>query len=443
MRLFRSLAGRLVASLILVTVAFGVAAATWGSMTLRREINEAMDSSMRDAARRLLPLVVDDLFGRDPQQSPRRLAESVSDDEGAQLIFQVRDGTGRVLIHSYDALPEPLTSALTPGFSDEAGWRIYTEAAVSGTIFVQVAERETQRDKETLEAATGFLVPMVVLTPLSAIVAWLVLSRFLRPVTTLRGEISARHGDDLSPIRTDGLPTELAAIAKSVNSLMRRLRMALHAEKEFTANAAHELRTPLAGALAQTERLIAETRDEAAQARAMRVKTALSNLANLSEKLLQLARADAGMASGGPTDLALVAKLVVADLEQHEENRDRLRLELPAQGAVKAAIDTDALAIVLRNLVENALRHGAEGGKVTVRIGGDASLAVTNDGPVVPVPNDLVKRFERGATRSGGSGLGLAIVARILQQVDATLVLNSPVPGRKDGFEAQVRFPAG
>ncbi|MER9949434.1 ATP-binding protein [Mesorhizobium sp. M0047] len=442
MRPLSSLAGRLVASLILVTVAFGLVAAGTGSITLHREINEAMDSSMQEAARRLLPLVIDDLFGREASQSPRRLAEAVSDDDGGRLIFQVRDATGHVLIHSYNAPAEPLTAELVQGFSEASGWRIYTEPTVSGTVLIQVAELDARRNEETLEAATGFLIPMVILIPLSALFAWLTLARFLRPIETLRGEISARHGDNLAPIRTEDLPSELAAIAKSVNSLMRRLHMALDAEKEFTANAAHELRTPIAGALAQTERLIAEAPDEAARKRPRQIKVALGELASLSEKLMQLARADAGVAvAGNPADLAAVAALVVEDFEQRSENKGRLRLETPDKGKAMAAIDTDALAIVLRNLIENALRHGTEGGAVVVHIDEDARLSVVSQGPVVSAPAGLIRRFERGATGAEGSGLGLAIVNRILQQIDASLALNSPASGRQDGFEATIRFP--
>jgi len=443
MRVLDSLAGRVVVSLILLTVAFGLVAAGTGSITLHREINEAMDSSMQESARRLLPLVIDDLFGREPSQSPRRLAEAVSDDDGGRLIFQVRDAGGRVLIHSYDAPAEPLTAELVQGFSEASGWRIYTEPAVSGTVFIQVAELDARRNEETLEAATGFLIPMVILIPLSALVAWLTLARFLRPIATLRGEISARHGDNLAPIRTDDLPSELAAIAKSVNSLMRRLNMALDAEKEFTANAAHELRTPIAGALAQTERLIAEASNEAEKRRPRQIRAALSDLADLSEKLMQLARADAGVAvAGKPADLAAVAALVVEDFEQRGQNKGRLRLKTPDNGKALVAIDTDALAIILRNLIENALRHGTEGGEVVIRITDDARLSVVNQGPVVPAPDGLVKRFERGETRAEGSGLGLAIVNRILQQIGATLTLDSPASGQQDGFEATIRFPA-
>ena len=253
-----SLVGRLVASLILVTVAFGIVAAATGSFTLHREINEAMDRSMQEAARRLLPLVVDDLFGRETAQSPRELAEAVSEEEGQRLIYQVRDSQGRVVLNSHGAPATPLTAGLMRGFSEEAGWRVYTEPAISGTLFIQIAESDQRRNEETLEAAAGFLIPMIALIPLSAILAWLTLTRFMRPIGRLRAEISARDGDNLTAIDTEHLPVELAAIAKSVNRLMRRLHMAMEAEKEFTANAAHELRTPIAGALAQAERMIAE-----------------------------------------------------------------------------------------------------------------------------------------------------------------------------------------
>ena len=440
-----SLVGRLVASLIFVTVAFGVVAAVMGSFTLHREINEAMDNSMQEAARRLLPLVIDDLFGREaPQgtiQSPRELAEAVSEEDGQRLIYQVRDSQGRVVLHSYGAPAAPLTTGLEKGFSEAAGWRVYTEPAVSGTLFVQVAESDARRNEETLEAATGFLVPMIALTPLSALLAWLTLRRFMRPIARLRTEISTRHGENLAAIDTEDFPSELAAIARSVNSLMRRLQMALEAEKEFTANAAHELRTPIAGALAQAERMIAEAPHDGDKKRPRQIRAALANLSNLSEKLLQLARADAGMAAAGPSaDLAAVAALVVADFERHAENECRLVLERPPTGAIEVAIDPDALAIVLRNLIENALRHGAEGRKIVVHIDDCARLSVVNEGAVVSAPEKLIRRFERGTTHAAGSGLGLAIVGRIAQQTGATLNLMSPATGRKDGFEATVQF---
>ncbi|CDX21343.1 Integral membrane sensor signal transduction histidine kinase [Mesorhizobium sp. ORS 3324] len=435
-----SLTRRLVISMFVLTSAFGLIAAAAGSVTLHREINEAMDGAMQQAARRLLPIVIDDLFSKDLTAAPRQLAEGASGEADDRLIFQVRDKDGRLLLRSHDAPDAPLTDTLDQGFSENKGWRIYTEPAVSKTIFVQVAESTAQHNEEIFEAALGFLLPIVALTPVSALLAWAMLARFLRPVGQLRGDISERHGDNLEPIRTHSLPVELASIAGSVNKLMRRLRMALDAEKEFTANAAHELRTPIAGALAQADRLLIEASDEITRKRARQMKTALRDLANLSEKLMQLARADSGLAeSDTPSDLMGVATLVTTDFQHLAEGGERIGLSGPASGPM-VSIDADALAIVIRNLIENALRHGSAGKPVTVAVQGEGTLRVVNEGPVLPRKElgQLIRRFHRGSTPADGSGLGLAIVARIVQQARGTLVLNSPASGRQDGFEAIV-----
>ncbi|MDX8481508.1 ATP-binding protein [Mesorhizobium sp. VK24D] len=437
-----SLIRRVVVSMLFLTSAVGLIAAAAGSVTLHREINEAMDGAMQESARRLLPIVIDDLFTKDLTAAPRRLAEGVSGEADNRLIFQVRDKDGRLLLHSHDAPATPLTDTLEQGFSENKGWRIYTEPAISKTIFVQVAEAIAQRHEEMYEAGIGFLLPIVALTPVSALLAWAVLARFLRPVGRLRAAISERHGDNLDPIRTHDLPVELASIARSVNKLMRRLGLALEAEKEFTANAAHELRTPIAGALAQADRLLIEASDEATRRRARQIKAALSDLANLSEKLMQLARADSGLAeSDTPADLMRIAALVVREFQHLGEGGERAVLSGPASGPM-VSIDPDALAIVIRNLVENGLRHGAAGSPVTIAVSDDAALRVANEGPIVAREElgKLARRFLRGSTQADGSGLGLAIVAKIVQQAGGTLVLNSPASGKPDGFEAIVRF---
>jgi two-component system OmpR family sensor kinase len=445
MKLPGGLVGRLLAALMLVTTAFGLTAAAIGSITLHSQMNEAMDVAMQQAANRLLPLVLDDLPAHEAATGPRRLPEESSDEDGARFVYQVRDSEGRLLIHSHDAPAEPFPVDLRPGFSEAAGWRVYTVASAGEAIFVQVAERDRDRDAETLEAATGFLIPLAALMPIVVLAAWLVLTRFLKPLAALRAEIGERHGDNLAPIEAGRFPSELAAIAKSVNVLMRRLRMTLDAEKEFTANAAHELRTPIAGALAQAERLLAEAADEPTRRRTQQIRSALGNLARLSEKLMQLAKADAGVAATStPVDIAALSSLVVEEFRHGQDGGGRISLERPPGGRIRACIDADAFAIVLRNLIENALRHGAADRPVAVHVGQDGAVSVVNEGTVVPAASlkTIVKRFARGRTGSDGAGLGLAIVNRIVQQAGATLTLHSPAAGRDDGFEAIVRFPA-
>lgn len=438
-----SLVRQVVLSLLMVTILLGLVATGAGLATINRELNESMDAAMRQVARRLLPLVVDDLFRQDAPETAIRLPDSLSDEDGEPLVYQVRDGSGRVLLRSHDAPEAPLTATLEEGFAQTKGWRVYTEPSVNDSIFVQVAEANETREEETLEAALGFLLPIAALTPLVAWFAWRVLVRALRPVEDLRGEIDERRGDHLEPIETAGLPVELSSIAGSVNALLARLNTAIEAEREFTANAAHELRTPLAGALAQADRLISEAGDDAARHRGRQVKAALNHLARLSEKLLQLARADAGTAvNGAPVEIGGLAALVIADIERQQNARGCIVLRR-GHGPAMVGVDPDAFSILLRNLLENALLHGERGGTLEVTVLPDR-LTVANDGPVVAPErlSKLTRRFERGGAEVEGTGLGLAIVERIAGQLGGRLDLVSPRTGHDGGFEARVSFTA-
>jgi two-component system, OmpR family, sensor kinase len=439
-----TLSRRLTWALTGLAIFFGSIAVGWGTFTLHNEMNEAMDSAMRETARRLLPLVVDDLYGRDKAlEQPRELADAVTESGGRRLVFQVRNADGKVMLHSYGAPAEPLTRDPRPGFSEAGPWRIYTEAALTNTLFVQVAETNAKRNEETLEAASGFLMPLGLLVPVGAFAAWLVLTLSLRPVGRLRTEIASRDSGNLAPIDNADLPAELSAIARSVNRLLGRLRMALESEREFTANAAHELRTPIAGALAQTELLVASLPESADRNRAIQIKQALGGLAQMMEKLLQLARADAGVAITESTaDVWPVLRVVIDDYDRSREFGGRVKLGPRPPGGLEFRIDPDAFAIVVRNLLDNALRHGAPGGMVTIEAASPLKLRVANEGPVLAASElrELTARFHRGAAISAGSGLGLAIVSKIMQQTGGKLHLNSPASGRENGFEAIVDF---
>ena len=224
-----------------------------------------------------------------------------------------------------------------------------------------------------------------------------------------------------------------------MNGLLGRLEAAFAAERSFAANAAHELRTPLAGAIAQTQRLQAETRDADARARAAEIEATLKRLTRLSERLLQLARAEGGrLRRDVAADLRPVARLIVDDLARGAEP-GRILLALP-DSAIMSDLDPDAFAIVLRNLIENAQRHGQAEAPVEVSLANDGTLIVANDGPVVPAEDlaRLTHRFERARSDSEGSGLGLAIVATIAERSGSPFELRSPREGRASGFEARL-----
>lgn len=216
----------------------------------------------------------------------------------------------------------------------------------------------------------------------------------------------------------------------------------LRAERSFAANAAHEFRTPLAGAIAQVQRLRSEVADPATARRAVEIEATLKRLTRLAERLMQLARAEGGRLRLDHTvDLRGVARLVVDDMGRTAGD-PAITLDLPDR-PVLSDLDPDAFGIICRNLVDNAIRHGARAAPVAVGLRADGTFTVANEGAVVPPDRlgRLTGRFERATEAADGSGLGLAIVAAIAERVGSELVLRSPRPGSSSGFEASLRLP--
>ncbi len=424
-----------------LTVLSGLTAGVFGLWTIRYELNEAMDAAMEQAAGRIAPFAVETLYGRDEQKSMAAMPRA-SENDATSLLYQVRNASGRVLLHSHDAPPEPFTKAVGKGFETTDDYRLYTLPVVSQSLFIQMAEPIGQRDEELFEAASGFLVPIALFVPASGLLAWLLANGIFRPVSRLLSEIGDKHGDNLTPIKAQDYPAELGVAVETVNGLMSRLRDALESEREFATNAAHELRTPIAGALAQTERLLAQPLAQRDLRRADRVHSALMRLSRVSENLLQLARAGSGPSDRLST-LGDVAKLVLREYGGDPHGSAKITLTLADGSDPVVRIDQDVLAIALRNLIENALRHGDNGKQIDVCIGPGPRISVVNGGPVVPpdILAELRRRYVRGTSVSDGSGIGLSIVERIVKQSGGELVLCSPAEGRTDGFEARLVFP--
>jgi two-component system OmpR family sensor kinase len=245
------------------------------------------------------------------------------------------------------------------------------------------------------------------------------------------------------PLEAPRLPAELAAIRDGVNLLLRRLRQALEAERSFSANAAHELRTPVAAALAQAQLLAARLPAGGAErAEAEEMAAGLARLGARLEKLLQLSRAEAGVALRlEPVDLLVPLSLLVEEFASQSDVGPRLRFDDGGLDRLMVAADLDALAIALRNLIENALRHGPAGGVVEVSVHAGGQVRVVNGGPAVPPDRlaTLPRRFVSHGSR--GSGLGLSIVQTIADQIGGELILRSPARGRTDGFETVLSLP--
>lgn len=428
-------------------LAFGLSAGivlTWTLATLgaawalREELDETFDSALQETAERILPLALADGSARDDAAGggaePRRVARA--GEHGENLTWVVRDRDGTVLLWSQDAEPETFSKALPAGFSTSGSHRFHAVSDRSGRWTIEIAEPLSNRREAVRETLVTFVAPLLLLLPLTlALVAWRTRAGLAR-LSDLSREVQGRDETDLRPLATQALQVELLPLRDAVDRLMARLGRALATERSFTANAAHELRTPIAAALAQAQRLMAEA-PEALQPRAVRLEQELKRLARLSEKLLELSRAEgAGVLAEAPQDLAPILGFVIEDA-RHGPEGHRIRCDL---GPLAARMDPDAFAILARNLVENALRHGE--GPVEVALG-QGGLRVTNGGP--PVAPELLDRitlrFERGTSRREGSGLGLAIAAGIAKGAGWDLVITSPAPGRTDGFEARAIPP--
>lgn len=435
-----SLQGRLGLSLGLALTVLWLLAATVTAVIVRGELDEVFDSALRETAERILPLAVTDIVGREDQGVTQRLAPIREHDE--LFTYIVRDGEGRILLQSHAADPAVFPPWDGPGFRQTATHRLYSDAALQDTIRITVAEPLAHRASVAREIRMGLGLPLLVVLPV-ALAAIILAVRFsLDPLRRFRSRLEARGARDLSEVPAEGLPTEIGPLAETLNSLLARLREAFEAERSFAANAAHELRTPLAGAIAQAQRLRSETSEPVTEARAAEIEATLKRLTRLSERLMHLARAEGGrLRMDRSGDLRAVARVVVDDLER-ASTKDRIALTLPST-AVMSDIDPDAFAILCRNLVENALRHGAENSTVQVALTADGLLSVANDGPVLPLNtlDRLTARFERANASADGSGLGLAIVAAIADRIGSSLVLESPRPGASSGFQASLRLP--
>jgi len=440
MRPPRSLQGRLALWLGFLLTLLWIGATSVTAIIVRQSLEQTFDASLQVTVQRILPLAVLDIIARDEEGVKQQLA--AIDQHGEFLTYIIRDAQGRILLQSHAANPQDFPDWDGAGFRTSATHRLYNEAVLQDTIRMTAAEPLAHRDHVAREIQMSLGLPLLIVIPLALLAILLVVRASLAPLHRLRSQLAARGAQDMSQIAADDLPTEVAPVAKTLNILLHRLSAAFDAERSFAANAAHELRTPLAGAIAQAQRLQAETSDPAAKTRAADIEATLKRLTRLSERLIQLARAEGGrLRLDTASDLRPVLRIVTDDLARLEGG-GRINLSLPETPLI-SDLDPDAFAILYRNLVENALRHGAKVEPINVSLSAQGALKVSNAGPVVSEEElkQVTNRFVRGSASDGGSGLGLAIVAAIASRIGAELSLRSPRKGQDGGFEASVTLP--
>lgn len=403
------------------------------AMVMSEEADEVFDSALRQTADRLLPLAIAGLT-IDEANSPA-FANHHPRRELAYVIF---DRGGAIVFHSEGAYLPVFQGLEGPGFHHTATDHIYLSPLSPQGYAIAMAEPAEMRREATRETLVALALPMLILLPVLIFAAYWVTGRILAPLANLKKDLDSRDIRRLEPVRNAGLPAELDGMIHALNTLLLRFRHSLEAERSFTANAAHELRTPLAAALAQTQQV--RLADPERNADLARIEQPLRRLSRLSEKLLHLARAEGGgVLAPEPVDLLPILYMVVEDFERSGYG-GRMDVALPAT-VPPSHLDADVFAILARNLIQNALIHSPAGSPVQIAMGEDGVLSIRNDGPVLPPERlaALTRRFVRGGGAAEGAGLGLAIVEAIAASSGSRLELLSPIPGRTDGMEVLFR----
>ena len=421
-----SLRGRLTGALLAAVLLFALLQAAVTYRTARAETEALFDAQMQRIA-----LSLSGSLG----------AGALSDDAPAadtpaarEMIIQIWRADGVMLYRSPQGRLLPPQTVI--GFSDTVAggepYRIY--ALRTATQVVQVAQQTEARGRMAGQLALRAVLPVALLAPVLMLIVWWVVGRAIGPIERVRRQVAARRPDDLAPLPTAGLPAEVRPLVGEMNGLLTRLSDAWDALTHFTADAAHELRSPLAALRLQAQSLQRAPDDATRAIATERLLAGIDRATRLVEQLLALARQEGAARDAPRTPVDLVALAhAAADDARPEALRRAVALALDAPAPAMVQGQPEALAVLLRNLLDNALRHTPEGGQVRVQVvpaaqGAGPVLAVDDSGPgIAPEDRDRVlARFYRvPGTPGHGSGLGLAIVAAVAERHGARLHIDA------------------
>lgn len=420
-----------------------LAAAAFTYVDAQRELNEILDAHLAQASTLLVAQATHELEEIDTEHGPLPHKYSL------QVAFQVWEDGSQLRLRSANAPAEPLTSQES-GFSDVAvdgqHWRVFSTWDNAHSMLIHVAEKTEVRDELARGIAANLLRPLWIALPLLAMLLWIAVRGGLRPLTRLTREVEQRAPDNLAPLDATATPSEVTPLIERLNQLFTRIGITLENERRFTADAAHELRTPVAAikAQAQVARGAAASDDERNHALESAI-AGCDRATHLIEQLLTLARLESVTAEALEScDLHKLAASVLAEIAPTALDKG-VQLEL-AEGEEATANGLPALLkVMLRNLIDNAVRHTPMGTTVRVEVStlhGRPCISVCDDGPGLSAEEleKISQRFYRPlGTIASGSGLGLSIVRRIAELHHAQLNFSSGET--KSGLKVTISFP--
>ena len=441
----RSLQTRLLAGVLglVMVVWLGAAVATW--FDARHELDELLDSHLAQAASLLVA----------QQISPDDDDDTAMDTPTAHryaphVAFQVFHA-GALVVRSANAPTEPM-APLAGGFTTVQmphgrEWRVFGSFHSARDVYVLVGEETAARGEILRAILRSMLLPLAFALPLLALGGWWAVRQGLQPLRQLSQVLGLRQPQALEPVQIADLPPEMRPMVQALNGLLERIAHMRETERRFTADAAHELRTPIAAIRAQAQVALGAGTDIDQRQHALRATLeGCDRATRLVEQLLTLARLEAtGTPATSMLDLCAVVRSTVADLVPAALQRQQT-LELDADSPCPVAGDAVLAGVLVRNLVDNALRYSPPGARIEIRVAteeGQTVLQVEDSGPGMPEADmaHLGERFYRPlGQEQPGSGLGWSIVQRVAEVLGAQIqVGRSP---RLGGLAVAVRWSA-
>src|SRR3989338_4031139 len=436
-----SLKQRLLALALAAITLVWLGATAFTYLDAREEFDEVLDAHLAQAAALLVVQATHEIDELETEHTP------LLHKYARRVAFQVWEKGQQLRLHSANAPQQPLASR-ERGFSDNIidgkRWRVFSTWDESGEYLIHVAERSDVREELARGIAGDLLRPLLFSMPLLALLLWIAVMRGLRPLDKLAREVEQREPDNLSALDASSAPHEVVQLIERLNRLFARIETSMQKERRFTADAAHELRTPVAAIKAQAQVARAASEDEERIHALDNAILGCDRAAHLIDQLLALARADTldrnAMEPCRLKDIA--AETIAALVPAAREQGVQFELLADEEGDIRG--NPGLLRVLLRNLLDNSMRHTPPGTSVQVNIThepGKICLSVSDNGPGIPKQerDKVLERFYRPlGTQASGSGLGLSIVKRIAEVHDATLQMQPMGEGR--GLRVAVIF---
>ncbi len=465
-----SIRRRLIITLLLVVAASWLITALIIYRDAHHEIEELFDAQLAQSARVLLAMSTHELAEQQAFQNHDGKIGTIEPalipyaDETTtnftssgheyehKLALQIWTTDNQLALHTSNAPDQPLSDQLF-GFSNKMIgkelWRVFSLTEEGTGLRIQVAQSMAIRD-ELINAISGrLLTPVLLSLPLLALFIWYGISHAMRPLVQLARNVSNLEPDQLSPLPLEEIPDESRPLVESLNQLFAQLQYTFDNERRFTADAAHELRTPLAALKIQAQVALGAADNTSRQHALQRIIQGVDRATHLVEQLLTLARLDPEDTLKDTSILSLsnTSRETLAELAADAQKKNiELALDADCDGLLDG--NQNAIYILLRNLIDNAIRYTPESGSVCVKIHCDNSaknrvlLSISDSGPGIPPEqrSKVMERFYRGDTgQATGSGLGMSIVQRIAERHNALIKLEA---SRLGGLKVSIQFPA-